>query len=496
MFRKFSVFACLITLFFGVIAGVLTKDFYNFFSLFNFILFVFLLVFSLFEIRKSGDFKKYTGFFSISLTVIFLLLIFAELNYLANKVNFKYDATRGKIHSLDSKSVTFIKSLKKEVLIYLNQKADFSKEQVYAFIENVKTLNPEKVIVKNYNSALSSKFNSQSTALVGFSDKNLVELRKLNEGTFVNTLVKLEAGIEKKAFYITEIGEPKLNSTLPEGLSRFSSILEKIGYSVSESSETDDLSLADLVILAGKNISIELVNKLDVYIKNGGSVLAFFNPSLNGVNSGISKSLLEKYGIRFDENIVVLDKKKSKNNEVWKISSNNFLNFNNSKQLVKGRGVSFLLAGPVNILDEKNVQPILLSPNTSWGEQDIQSLIDRKAIHDMNFEQSGSVPLGVMYQNKNLHSKGGRFTVFGDLDWIRNSSIDLFDNGAFLNEIVDTMYEWKPPFSVQAKVTNPSFVLISEKAYFRVMFFSFFIPELLLILSLLFLSKRSSRYAI
>ncbi len=469
----------------------------------------FLICYLIFNISQLKETLKRKSFIYSGNLVIIIVLVFGILvilNYLSARHHYRFDFTEGKIHSLSDQSIKVLKNLKKDVQVkaffregsfqkskmedLLKIYAYHSKKIKYEFIDPDK--NPG--MVKRYDIL------QDGTTVFECGDKD-TQITATSEEDITNAIIKITRERKKIIAFLEGHGEKSIEDDSENGYSRAKNELQKLGYEVKKivlalkDNLKDDISL---LVVPGvrKDLLPQEVEAIEDFIRKGGRVFFMVDPE----DSSTVVSLLEKYGIKLERDIVV--------DTVSRLLGGDYFmpvvsQYESHTITEKFRYATFFpLARSVDKMDSppENVTVNILaktSPN-SWAEKNFKQ---RQITFNPKEDRQGPIPVAVVAEikkklegeNKKQEEaeKEGRVAVFGDSDFISNNYYNLSGNGNLFLNTVNWLTEEADLISIQPKTSSPRTIHLTP-VQGRIVFFTsvIILPVFILLLGLSIWARR------
>jgi ABC-type uncharacterized transport system involved in gliding motility auxiliary subunit len=257
---------------------------------------------------------KYAAFVSVYIVVI--LGVLAAANFLANRYNKSYDATKNKRYSLSDQTDKVVKNLKQDVTITCFDR-DFERARDllgrYSNLSHrlkVQYIDP----VKNPTKARAMGARSDGTIILQAGSKR-EEAKSLTEEEITGALIRALKTGERNVCVVSGSGERSLDNAERGGLSTMKQALEKNNYTTRTISLIDKPEVpkdCTVLVTAGpkKDYTDPEVNAIKTYVENGGRALFLLDPPLNmgrdetTENPALAK-LLADWGVALDKDLVL-----------------------------------------------------------------------------------------------------------------------------------------------------------------------------------------------
>jgi len=440
--------------------------------------------------------------------IILVLGILVILNYLSSHHHWRFDLTEGKIHSLSDQTVKVLKNLKKEVQIkaffregsfqkskmedLLKIYAYHSKKIKYEFIDPDK--NPG--LVKRYDIL------QDGTTVFECGDKD-TRITSTSEEDITNAIIKITREKKKVIAFLEGHGEKSIEDDSEYGYSRVKNELQKLGYEVKKIvlALKENLKDISLLVIPGvrKDLLPQEIEAIEDFIRKGGRVFFMVDPE----DSQTVVSLLKKYGIKLEKDIVV--------DTVSRLLGGDYFmpvvsQYESHTITEKFRYATFFpLARSVDKLDSvpDNVTVSIIaktSPN-SWAEKNFRQ---KQITFNPKEDRQGPIPVAVVAEIKEKSGTGekekekvkkeGRIAVFGDSDFVTNNYYNLSGNGNLFLNTVNWLTEEADLISIQPKTSSPRTIHLTPQQG-RMIFFTsvIIIPAFVLLLGISIWIRRRKK---
>lgn len=445
----------------------------------------------LFELKKSAQkltltfqWRRY-GF--IVFIIVFLLTLFAGVNYLAYRYNLRWDLTKAKQHTLTKNTAEIITELEREIKIvafyvgippkYLE---DLLKEYTRHSQGKVKTEIIDPIVRIGYAAQFGSVISGKERKVIVLSGDERRDVdftnKPLSEEQLTNAIIQVTRE-RIVVYFLTGHGEYDISDDADNGLSTFKRILKANNLEARtvmlgiEKNIPDDCKV---LIIAGPRNPLTEDEEVIVkeYLENGGD--AFFlienvatatsdreekrrSPSLN--------SILKEWGVKIADDTVV-DLSNYVGQDVGCPATRNYPPH---RAIVKDLDYTFYIR-PRSISVTKDrrrsimIAPLVLtaSEKNSWGETDK----DLNIKFDQGLDLPGPVLIAlVVWEPKNENKLSDtRIVVFTDADFLTNVFVDKYSNAEMglnvINWLSDLDYEF---FVDQKEVKIVRLNLISKQ---------------------------------
>ncbi len=420
---------------------------------------------------KVFQWKKY-GF--TATVIVSLAGLFAGVNYLSHRYNFRWDLTRARQHTLTENTTAFIKGLKQEVEItafyvglapkYLE---DFLKEYERLSQGKIKTEIVDPIVQIAYAAQFGSVISGKERKVIVRSGSERQDIdftnEPLTEEQLTNAVIRV-ARDKRIIYFLTGHGEYDTFNEDGNGLSAWKELLTANNVVTRElmlgikQEVPDDCNV--LIVAGPRNpLTAEEEQIIQTYLEAGGDALFLIentplttperalteeekrkNPSLN--------SILNHWGIKIADDIVV-DLSSHVSTDVGCPATRNYMPHSG---ILRNLDYTFYIRPrSISILEDRHelirAAPLVLtaSEGNSWGETDRTLQVK----FDEGIDRAGPVPIAVVISKPKEEGKTSdtRIIVFTDADFLTNGFVDRYSNGEmglyvinWLSELEDQVF--------------------------------------------------------
>lgn len=394
------------------------------------------------EIKKIVKSLYFKNLISNSITVLFTFFIILLMNYIGYKNNKYFDLTEKRLHTLSDQSMRIVKLIDKPLKMTLFAKRgewdhylSFLKRyeiQSENILVSAKDIDIEPALVKLY------QIEKSGSVLLEYNGRKTVVIVN-GELDITNKILKLVRGKEINLFYSVGHNESDLLDSSAQGYKYLSQKIKDSTYKLKPLDllkERKVPSEADgLLILNPKKGFLDLeITKIEDYIKNGGNIIFTLAPEVSEHHLDNLYQLIEKYGVKFSNNIAIdrLASVQGQNATVPII--NNYGKHPITEKFQKR--TLFPLSSSLIKVPNKNIEllPFVFTSAfpASWGESNINEVLSGKANFDEN-DIKGPLILAMTSEVINEHAK---LVVFGSASFLTNAYQSQSDNfNLFLNSL-------------------------------------------------------------
>jgi len=472
------------------------------------VLWLFLDIKNIFSFLGSKGFRYGTN--SAVMTVIFLaILVFLQLIVVNKKVQF--DVTQDKSFTLSEQTSKILENLKQKIeLVAFTDKRN---NQAKDLLEQYKTITSNisyEIVDPNINPGRAKQYQiTQMNTVVLINGLKQEKITEINEDKLTNALIKVTREGQKTIYFIEGHGEKRISDSEAKGISFFKEELEKQNYLVKNLLLVQSPEIpadASVIVIPGleKPLLAEEERLLENYIKKGGRVIALTDPDV----IPYSRNFFNKFNITVRNDIIVDKLSRAFGGDFLVPMVPSYGSHSSTKNL---RAMSFFpLASSLDISasgkEGITVEALASTTENSWGETNKELLKKNTAGFD-NGDIQGPLTIAALAtipvkasDNKDANSdkkaKSGQIMVFGDSDFITNSSLRVQGNGDFILNITNWMAEEDDLIAIRPKDRKNTPVMLTETQG-RMLFWSnlIFLPLTIIILGTVVTTRRRLRAA-
>lgn len=473
---------------------------------FNFILGVFALskviLFTLVFINRKAivRFIKTEFFKNVLNNLMTMFLVFCILgmvNYIAFKNNTHFDITKQKVHTLSEQSKTIINGLEgklKFTLFARRQNWDqflnllnlykYKSENINVDVIDIDT-NPSLVQINNIK--------ENGTVIIEYKG-NKASIVAKDELAITNGIIKLLRSQKIIIYYTVGHGEIDRARRDQEGGSYLfgkliggNYIIKPIDLLKSEDVPKD----ANLLLILGPKegfLDLEL-DKVDRYLKRGGSLFVTLAPELNEVKLSNFYSLIDKHGVKF-LNSIVLDRLSTVQGSQATIPIITLYNPNHSiTKNFKGKVLMPLSASIERGNLENRVYSTLIKTNNfpgSWAETNFEEVKTGRATYDHK-DKKGPIELIATVENTKTNS---RLIVSSSSSFIINGYQSQSTNFNFFLNILAWGLDDEGIMSLNRPSLNDERIMLSSSQLTLIFYFAIACLPFLMFAISVFLYRR------
>ena len=456
--------------------------------------------------------RKYVIFANVSLAIIIAVVIFGFISYINGRNYVHFDFTSNKKFTLSSKTKNIIKNLDKPVTITtLFDPSELFYAQIkdilgsYAYISKfikVDQINPLQNRTKAEELAKNLKMEAlELNSIViqsGERSKHILQkeviersfpFKFIGEEVFTSAILSVSQGKQTGIYFTIGHGERSVDD------------FDKPGFSsVVESFKRDNFNIIPLDLLTRKKIpasckilviagptkpfSTEEINIIKDYLRNDGKLLAMFEPALTPNEPSGLKPLLEEYGIKLRDDVIIYNKVSSPMfgarivSEVY-ISKDEYQEHKIVNEMTNLTTVFFGACGIESELSHSStgsvgssdfiVKPLTFAPDLAWGETTIVSNVRPRLDPEKDLAPPISLAVAVepadptrmdAYGNPRNSildkdaMEGTRIVVFTDVDFAANEYIRKPGNKDIIRNSVSWLAKKESQLGIAGKTPD------------------------------------------
>jgi len=399
-------------------------------------------------------------------------ILLVGINWLGFRHYKRWDLTKAKVYSLSEQSTRVVKALAKDVTLYVlfdnqdtlydNLKELLQRYQAASPRVRVKVIDPEKSLLEakklveelgiTQNNSLvfacgaKKKFvYAADLAEYDYSGMQFGQPPQLKafkgEEAITSALLNVSEDRQSQVAFLTGHGEKSSTDASPAGMSQAAEQLRKDNYAVEELSllaKPEVPKEVSVVVEMGPR-TLPLPQELDAFkkfVEGGGALLVALDPEFDLREGRVKptgfEEFLKGYGLIADADLAI-DRGKTLpffGPEVLYVDGYRPHAITNKMQ-----GVPVLLPIARTITTAAapegwKVQVLLETSAEGWGENDIKTLLDKKAAEPGEKDKKGPVGLAAISEGK------GKVLLFGDSDFATNAQIPNLGNEQFFANAV------------------------------------------------------------
>lgn len=461
-------------------------------------------------IDKKNDFKHVMRMRRIGrcIQIILGLSLIIGLNILASKYYFKKDLTENRSYSLNPESISYIKTIKTPIEIFVTIPPASSQPEtaeIYLMVsrllreyEYVSRQNGNPTITVEYidpcketqrTHEIASRFGTQKDNLIvlksgenyrqiGISDLFIIKGNEIEEfkgeQVFTSAILNVANLQKDKIYFLTGHGEMRINDVDPlRGLSLATHLLRTHNIDVDslELNKIDEIPEdANLLIISSPQTALlpEEINKLSKYLsKNNGRLLVFLDP----IHEHGLEDLFYDWGILVDD-MLVLDSSNDFKANNGDLILRSFADHPISKFFAENKlpilaGLSRPVRPDIASRDDpkRTVVPLISGSKTSWGERNYQSFQGMK--FDPEQDLNGPVTIAMLAERRvssqlGINIPGSRIIVFGN-SFISNNRINALGNRMFFQNAINWALDRNDLLNIPPKALKKFQLTLSQK---------------------------------
>lgn len=448
-------------------------------------------------------------FANVTFTVMIAIVIFGFISYVNGRHFIHFDFTSNSKYSLSSKTENILKSLDKPITItVLFNPGELFYSQINDILDQYKYLSKMITInkldpLKNRTKAdeLANELKLETLELNSVviqcgdrskhvKEKDVIErsfpFKFIGEEVFTSAILSVSVGRQTGIYFTIGHGEREIDVFERDG---FSSVIEGFKRDNFKVIALDLLgkkeipSTCAVLVIAGptKSFATEEVNIIRKYLENDGKLLVMLEPAVEpNMPSGL-KPLLEEYGIRLRDDVIVYNKVNMPMyglqlvTEVY-ISKDEYQEHKITKEMLKLTTVFFGACGieTAPSHDTENygrkkyvVRPLAYAPDQAWGEATIKANV--KPSFNPEEDLSGPISMAVAVEvadpdvmfGPGIQPKpsldretreGTRIVAFTDVDFAANEYIRNPGNQDIIRNSVSWLAKKETQLGISGKI--------------------------------------------
>lgn len=387
---------------------------------------------------------------ALLLSVAFFGIVIV-VNYLVNSQSkqWQWDLTEDKTNSLTSETIKTLESLKSPVIATAYYTPQMSPETTRTLLQNFKNKSNGKFdfeFLDPYShpiNAQQDKVTRDGTVVLKM-DNRQEQITFPSEETLTTALVRLANPGKRAVYFLTGHGEYPIDSNSDSNYSQAKAALEAKNYTVNTlnllaTPKIPDDALAIIVAGPTKPLSQQEIDLIKAYQQKGGSIVYLAEPrpatQFGDQTDPMEKYLLETWGIRLDEDVVI---DPSSSQPLYAVSQrfgdHEITRQMYSQVLVLPVARSVRAENKKDIPAEITLTELAYSSDLAWGETDYQSIQQNQVKADSSKDVIGPVSLAVAGVNSTTKA---RVLVVGDSDFAGSKAYTQYGNSDFFLNGVD-----------------------------------------------------------
>ncbi len=435
--------------------------------------------------------------FALYATVYTLIVIavVSAVNFLANRYNKSFDATKNKKFTLSEQTLKIANNLKQDVHItYWDKATAFT--GAHDLLDRYKNLSPKinveyQDVDKKKTAAIAQGVKSYGTIFVQVGDKK-EEAKSLSEEEITGAMVRAMKGGARTVCFVLGSGEHAITDTDRDGYSGLKDLLEKNNY------KTDTVKLLEkaeipqtctvLVVGGPKRDYIQPeVNAIKAYVENGGRALFMVDPPLNFAKETVDEnaplmSVLASWGVTADKDLV-LDT--SGVGQLFGLGPEFPLVTSYESHAIvremKEVPTGFPIARSLEVKngDNTTVEKLFSTTDNSFATMNLSS----GEIRPSKTDKKGPLVLGAAGKfNTGKDNGKGQFVVVGSSRWVSNGFLRFNGNRDLFMNMINWLSSDEDLISIRPKEPSDNRLNMTSRQMSIVQYFSvFFIPLVIVV---------------
>ncbi len=368
------------------------------------------------------------------------------LVYLAiRKIDWHYDLTHEKIHSLPEETVRVLGELAAKPLeiIAFYPKDDPSREALTIFLKQCQSAHP-RFQFNLYDPVRRPKLAEeygveQNYTTIIRSGKQEERIYNFTEESFTNALFRLAHPRKLDVCFVTGHQELNIKSNERNGAVTFVKNIQNGEISIHSIVLARDgiPDSCNVTVMAGPHTepAPDEFEKLRKAFEKGRSLVFLIDP----MDLGVGRKFIDffkTFGVAVGENVLV--------DKASRVVGGDFLmpsimTYSKHESMKRMRDPTFFpvartVQPSTDIPADLEISPLAMTNNSSWAESDLVLLEDGKASFDVKHDIAGPLPLAVAVEKRGTN--GGRMIIVGDSDFFTNGYLGISQNLDFAAEIL------------------------------------------------------------
>jgi ABC-type uncharacterized transport system involved in gliding motility auxiliary subunit len=316
-----------------------------------------------------------------------------------------------------------------------------------------------------------------------------------SEESVTNAIIKLTKATKKNVLFLTGHGEPRLDDKeSPNGYAAAKGALENENYQVkdillsTQPKVPDDTSL--LIIAAPEKPLDQHENEaIDAYLKNGGRILVMMPTA---PNDGGLKALLKNWSIEAGDDIVVDQQVRLFQGPTLGVEpiADSYNNTHPITRDFKERTIFPLVRSVEPVKGGgADAASLVQTSDTSWAEKDVAGVFKQGRAALGPDDKKGPISIAVA-ATANLKKLGVekpgdvKVVAVGTAAFANNRYINIFFHRDFFLNAANWLVGQEEMISIRSRSVRSSRVQLTDRESAAIFYFSFLVPELLLLAGL------------
>lgn len=442
-------------------------------------------------------------FYSEITTLFLTFLALVLTSYLIYKNSYEIDLSSQKINSLSEQTKTIVGKIKRPTKLYLFSKRD-QWDAILAMINLYSSANPlikiEAVDVETNPTLIKSYGLTNFPVLVVEDEKNKIPVKVMDELNLTNAFMKILEEKEYHLAYSIGHGELELDEYGDSGGTFLREMMKNSHYHLDKTHFAKITKLpaeTDLLLILGPQDGFldSEIKIIDEYLASGGKLLVALNPDFKGDRQLKLRNLLQKWGIKINNDIVV--------DQISTVHGADATipiveKYNSQHRLMKDfTGTTiFPMTASLELVsnDQEMSGEVLIASSpfpASWAEKDLEAVKKGKATFDQK-DTKGPIPLVVIAVETGLADNlRTKILAFASSSFILNGyasqgpNFNLFLNGVGYLVGSEGLISLNRPMLTSERIMMSS-IQLATIFYFSVVF----LPIVCLILSVYFYRRK------
>lgn len=441
------------------------------------------------------------------IAILALCGILILVNFIAKKENIRWDLTKSKKYTLSDQTKEILKKVDQEIkVIAFYQAGNPEKENAESLLREYQEQNNKikvEFIDPDKKPALAKAYGIERYGTIIFTMNEKKEQTVLaSESNFTSSILKLIKEERKKILFLSGHGEKDIDDVDQKGYSAVKSSLEKEGYQVSKLFLLTKPEIPeDTAVLVIAGPSKKLLDKekevIGKYLDDGGKLFLLLDPKTETKEDIGLTDLLKKWGIVWDNGIVIDPKQ-----YFWTDPSAPVISKWSPHQITEKLSAAFFpgvgeVSQASDVPADLNVVSLAQTSKDSWLEK---GATFKKVEFNEGIDKKGPISIACVVQkekqqnNKEEEVKNTRLVVFGDSDFASTGFSDALGNqDLFLNAVNFLAFE-EELISIRPKEEKQRTVALTGKQA-RLIFYTtvFGMPTVIIVCGILVWIRRRKK---
>ena len=391
---------------------------------------------------------------AVILFVAFLGIL-VVLNYLAYKNSKQWDLTADQSNTLTKETTDVLKSLPEIVIAKAFYSSDAtiqsSKESAKTMLDQYvyeaggkfqyEFIDPNKDPVSAQEAGV-----TKDGSVVLYMGKSKQPVAYISEQELTGAMVRLMNPGSHVIYFLTGHGEYPIDGGGDQSFTQLKTTLESKNYTVLSLNLLATPNIpqdASVIVITGpvKPLDDSEVSLLDMYLKNGGSIVIMEEPPVvtqfGDTADPLANYLDQTFGILLGNDLVVDVQAAQSLQQPFIAIANQYAQHPITEKM-NGMVSMYPTARSVitdgSVGSDYNKSQLISTADQSWAETDMNSINDGNYAPDQGVDMIGPIPLAVVAEGI---SNDTRLVIFGDSDFALNANYGVYGNGDMIVNSID-----------------------------------------------------------